>query len=103
MTIIEMTPEQFADRMEEDLRNTIPQAKQRQILKRATRWTEAHGWGITDKELSKYICDHKTARERGNVEKMLYIENILEDCNFHTVNGHLYNGDYAEAMQAATR
>lgn len=99
----ELTPEQFADRLEEDLRNTVSRARQNQIYKRATRWTHSHGWGITDKEMSKFICDHKTARDRGDVERMLYIESILEDCNFHTINGHLYNGNYAEAMEAATR
>ena len=96
----EITPEQFLDLMEERLRDTVPQARQESIYKRATRWTTAHKWSISHREMSKFICDHLTARQYGKIERMLYIEDVLEDCNYHTICKHLYLGNYAEAMTA---
>ena len=51
------------------------------------------GWGFTGQDLLVLTCLHEAGLHR---EK---IEDLLEDCNFHTENEFLQEGNYAKCRE----
>lgn len=57
-----------------------------------------NGWGITVQELLELVDQHRDARVVDDTRTMSMIVFRLEDINFHTVAGLLYDGKYDEAI-----
>ena len=51
------------------------------------------GWGFSTQDLVMLLFLHEMNLFRQE------IEDLLEDCNFHTFNGHLSEKNYGEARQ----
>ena len=91
-----ITLNQFAILYAQD-RTPVTQKERREIIAQADEWTEAHGWGIYNEGLAQFIDEHQKARESGHERTMIYIEEILTDCNFHHECGLLTQGEYDQA------
>ena len=68
----------------------------RKALKEVVYGTElsaAIGWGFTGQDLLVLTCLHEEGMYRQK------IEDLLEDCNFHTENGFLREGNYAKCRE----
>lgn len=62
-----------------------------------------NGYGLTTKELSRIIQQHKKARAIGDFRAMSVIEYRLTDINYHTECRLLSAGKYEEAQKEANR
>lgn len=87
---------QFAALYAQD-RQPITQEERREIISQADQWAESHGWGIFNKELAQFIGDHQKARQSGHERTLIYIEEILTDCNFHHECDLPMRGKYDQA------
>ncbi len=58
-----------------------------------------HGWGFTYQALRTLTTKHEKARQRQDYKTMEAIEWRLEDANFHSLNGLLWQGKYEEARK----
>ena len=82
--------------MNEDVKtNFVPICKElaENIHKMAIKWSTKHEWGVTLDDFRFSIFLHAN----GNNFIKFYVEEILEDCNFHTVNKMIKDGDYLNA------
>lgn len=64
------------------------------LYKAAAEFSEEHEHGIT---LNMFII-LMTFHYNGNGYAKLLVEDILEDCNFHTVNTMVHKGLYIDAI-----
>lgn len=87
---------QFAAMYAQD-RTPITQEERREVICQADRWAKSHDWGISDAELAQFIDDHQKARESGHERTMIYVEEILTECNFHPECDMLMRGEYDQA------
>ena len=62
-------------------------------VKNGTKLSGVVGWGFSSQDLFVLCCLHEAGRHR---EK---IEDLLEDCNFHTECGLLCEGKYDECRK----
>ncbi len=65
----------------------------------ASKWAMKHGWSIGFNDMMAFIKAHHDAKLNGDADKAEYIEDILEDCNFHTECRLLHDGKYGSALQ----
>ena len=64
------------------------------FYKLAAKFSEEHEWGITLNMFTMLVLFHYN----GNDYAKLLVEDILEDCNFHTVNKMVHEGQYIDAI-----
>lgn len=95
----EMSPEDFLNMVTDQQRVTVNYAERQKAYKRAEAWAARNSWGISEKAFLKFAKDHQEARASGNAVKMLYIEECLTECNFHTECSLLHDGKYFEAIK----
>lgn len=62
-----------------------------------------NGYGLTRKELSRIIQQHREARAAGDFRTMSMIEYRLVDVNYHIECGLLSAGKYEDAQKEAKR
>lgn len=74
----------------------LPMSKELEdgCYKLAAKFSEEHEWGITLNMLIILVLFHFN----GNDYSKLLVEDILEDCNFHTVNKMVHEGQYTDAI-----
>lgn len=65
----------------------------------ASKWAQKHGWAIGFNDMMAFIKTHHDAKQNGDADKAEYIEDILEDCNFHTECSLIHDGKYGAALQ----
>ena len=63
---------------------------------RVNAWEKKHGYGLTKKEYLYLVRLHKN----GNQNDREFVEELLEDINFHAENSMLSDGDYVAAINA---
>ena len=66
-----------------------------ECYKTAAEFAKEHEWGITLNLLVVLISFHFN----GNDYSKMLVEDILEDCNFHTINKMIREGKYADAIK----
>lgn len=60
---------------------------------RVSRWEKTHGYGLNYKELKYLIRKHKNGTDADKE----FVEELLEDINFHSECSALCRGDYETA------
>lgn len=64
------------------------------IYKCAAEFSKEHEWGITYNTMVMLAFFHCN----GNDYSKQLVEDILEDCNFHTINKIIHEGRYIDAI-----
>lgn len=67
----------------------------KETYKIADEFSKEHEWGITLNLLIVLAHFHFN----GNDYSKMLVEDILEDCNFHTINKLIHEGKYIDAIQ----
>jgi len=81
----------------------MPETERREIISLARAWAAAHHWGLSDDDLTLFADLHRAARESGKDQILIFVEEILTECNFHRENHLLQGGQYdllREELQA---
>ena len=66
------------------------------IYRAAVSWAQNRCWGISREDLEEFTNMHST----GDPGLCQYVEDILEDCNFHTIYELVHEQKYKQALMA---
>lgn len=88
---------QFAAMYAQD-RTAVSSDERKRIADRAYDWAKRHHWGINKQEFVNFVTSHQKARKDGDERRMIYIEEVLTEINFHYACSCLHSGQYEEAL-----
>lgn len=61
-------------------------------------YAKKNGYSLTRRQLMYWAKTHKAAKECGDEKTVEWIENLLEDINYHSECGYFSRGEYEKAI-----
>lgn len=89
--------DQFASMYAQD-RKPITRKEREKIMDEADEWARQHRWAINKREFVNFVTSHQYARKNGDERRMIFIEEVLTEINFHTACSCLHFGEYDKAL-----